>query len=609
MNLHAAFASRGPRARCLLARFVLAAGLAVAVLVISRASAQGPGAPPPRPPVPLLEPRPAEGPGPDMQWQLQRSPDERQPMAAFVKSLQGSDAMLEVVLGQARLLTTKRPIANERGRAVIAVGNPSVVDFEVLPNPRMIRLIGKRPGVTDLSIVTADDQAYSFEVHVTYDVSLLNAQLRQSFPDADIHVSQLRGFLVLEGQARNIAQVTAIDTALRGYVAATTGAVSATGPAAGFQAGAAMNRPGNYVPVPPLAQPPDVVRRSEVDPIGQRNQYYAEVEPGQRSAPNGMPATPEIINLMRVPGLHQVLLQVKIGELNRTALREMGADWFFLWGNGNVIGTQIAGAQQTLKGITALGTRSTAFGIFPSGSIAVVLRALRDNSVLNVLAEPNLMAMSGQQASFLAGGQFPVPVPQGGGAAGFTNTIVQFKDFGVQLSFVPYVLDEDTIRLKVAPEVSSIDQSLGQVVNNFFVPALNTRRVETTVELKQGSTLALAGLLQVDLDADTRRIPGIGDLPYLGPFFSNTTHKRVEKELLVLVTPYLIHPMGPDQVPPIPGSEVQDPTDCEFYFLNRIEGRTGRNFRATTAWDNVWHLVELMKLEQCYVQGPVGHSD
>jgi len=313
-----------------------------------------------------------------------------------------------------------------------------------------------------------------------------------------------------------------------------------------------------------------------------------------------------------------VLLEVKIGELNRTALREMGADWLF-GQNDTVIGTTIAGSAQNVLTdpdtgsqffrLLDVGANSTAFGVFPSGNFKVLLRALRDNSVLNVLAEPNLVAMSGQQASFLAGGQFPVPVPQGG--SGLVNNVtIQFKNFGVQLAFVPYVLDDETIRLQVAPEVSSIDFSLGTtlVQGGDPIPGLSTRRVETTVELKQGSTLALAGLLQVDLDARTQRIPGIGDLPYLGPFFSNTSHHRVEKELLIMVTPHLIQPMKPDQVPPLPGSEIEDPNDCEFYFLNRIEGRTGQNYRSPLGWDNVWHCVEKLKLEERYIQGPVGYS-
>jgi pilus assembly protein CpaC len=169
-------------------------------------------------------------------------------------------------------------------------------------------------------------------------------------------------------------------------------------------------------------------------------------------------------------------------------------------------------------------------------------------------------------------------------------------------------LDDKRIRLHVAPEVSSIDFSLGTTVNNTTVPGVNTRRAETTVEMQQGQTLALAGLLQVDLDATTNRIPGLGDLPYLGPFFSNTTHERVEKELVVLVTPYFVAPVAADQCIPLPGECVEDPNDHEFYLLNRIEGRTGRGFRSTTAWDDPWGFQDRLELEQHNIQGPVGFS-
>ena len=188
---------------------------------------------------------------------------------------------------------------------------------------------------------------------------------------------------------------------------------------------------------------------------------------------------------------------------------------------------------------------------------------------------------------------------------------VEFKDFGVQLNFIPYVLDDETIRLHVAPEVSTIDFALGTtlVVGGDPVPGLNTRKSETTVELRQGQTLAIAGLLQVELDARTARIPGLGDLPYIGPLFSNTSHERVEKELIVLVTPYLVAPMEPKQVPPLPGTELRDPNDHEFYLLNRIEGRTGHHFRPTTRWDNVWGFVEHLHLEERYTCGPIGFSE
>jgi pilus assembly protein CpaC len=186
---------------------------------------------------------------------------------------------------------------------------------------------------------------------------------------------------------------------------------------------------------------------------------------------------------------------------------------------------------------------------------------------------------------------------------------IEWKDFGVQLVFVPYVQEDETIRLVVEPEVSSIDEALGTEVLGTAVPGITTRRVSTTVELREGQTLALAGLLQVTLEGGTSRIPLLGDLPYIGPLFSNTDHTRVEKELLVLVTPCLVTPMEASEVPGLPGDEVEDPNDLEFYLLNRIEGRTGRNFRATTHWDDPLGFKRLMRLETRYASGPVGYSD
>ena len=237
--------------------------------------------------------------------------------------------------------------------------------------------------------------------------------------------------------------------------------------------------------------------------------------------------------------------------------------------------------------------------------------ALRQNGLLKILAEPNLVALNGQTASFLAGGEFPVPVPQVS-ASGVAPTItVRFREFGVKLGFVPYILDGDVIRLTVAPEVSNIDTTISVtlVAGGTPVPGLNTRKAQTTVELREGQTLAIAGLLQLTLNGNTARIPGLGDLPIIGPFFSNTSSQRIEKELVVLVTPYLIEPMSPGQVPPTPGDEVKEPNDLEFFFLNRIEGRTGKDFRSTAMWDDVFRLREHLHLEKKYVNGPVGFSD
>jgi len=583
--------------------------------------------PPTLPAVPLQEPRPAEGPDAAGQWRTTREGKEASPVASFVDALKGNDAVLQVVVGQGRLMTMKSDIASRNGTAVIAVGDPTVVGFEVLPNPRVIRVVGKRAGVTDLSIITSDGQTYSFEVHVVYDLALLRARLMQVFPDAHLKLGQIREHVVVEGQARSPAQVSQILQTIAAYLESvqvphTTGGA---GPANG--AGADTRSPRHEHSSSPSHRSAQEGSSShaENDPNAAEGPENGARLVGHSGAGTGTGAAyvaPRIINLIRVPGVHQVLLQVKIAELDRTGLREIGADILGVDpSTGNIFGTQIGGATINALGTLGLGglvglasgeigPTTTAFGIFPSGDWQILLRALRQNSLLRILAEPNLMAMSGHEASFLAGGQFPVPVPQTGGGIS-NNVTIEFKDFGVQLDFTPYVLDNERIRLNVTPEVSTIDFSLGTtlVVGGDPVPGVNTRRATTTVELRQGQTLAIAGLLQVVIDAQTSRIPGLGDLPYLGPLFSNTTHRRVEKELLVLVTPYLVEAMDQDQVPCLPGDEINDPNDLEFYLLNRIEGRTGRHFRSTTSWDDPCCFVELMKLERRCVQGPVGFSE
>jgi pilus assembly protein CpaC len=330
------------------------------------------------------------------------------------------------------------------------------------------------------------------------------------------------------------------------------------------------------------------------------------------------------------------MLKVRIAELNRSALRAIGSNFLGVDPRtGSIVGSQIAGsvnaagtvtpglfqrnavagellgaAQAAITPLTNTGG-TTVFGIFRAGNFMFTFDALRRNSLLKILAEPNLVAFNGQLASFLAGGEFPVPVPQVGAAGVAPVVTVRFKEFGVRLGFLPYILDGDRIRLTVAPEVSQIDFTIAVtlVQGGSPVPGLNTRKAITTVELEQGQTLAIAGLMQLQMDGTTQRIPGLGDLPVIGPFFSNTSGDRIEKELVVLVTPYLIEGMSHGQVPPTPGDEVKEPNDLELYLLNRIEGRTGNDFRSTTKWDDVYHLRDLLKLEKKYIQGPVGFSE
>ena len=548
------------------------------------------------PQIPQVAPRQMEGTGEGQQF---GSP-KREPLGGFLDGLPPNDAAVTMILGQSRLLTLKKPISTEKGDPVIGIGDPTVADAQVLPNGRMIRISSLRAGVTDLTITTDSGQTYSFEVLVTYDLDLLTAQIRQLFPNTSVRLGQIREHLIVEGEARSPQQVTAIIQTLQAYLTSMQVDRSTSGSSElpeeeednRGQRPSGQTQPSRDSPD---NQSPPTDSNPRVQPPSGNSDVQAQF------------AAAQIINLLRVPGVQQVMLQVKIAELNRTGLREIGTDLFMQWGGGNTLGTQIAGNPASLLGL-GLGNATTGFGLFPSGRLETFLRALRRNSVLTILAEPNLVAMHAQEASFLAGGEFPVPVPQATGGGGASVVTIQFKKFGVQLNFTPYIEDNDVIRLRVNPETSTIDDAIGTEINGTVVPGISTRRVSTTVELKQGQTLALAGLLNVELDAQTSRIPGLGDLPYIGRMFSNTSNRRVERELLVLVTPYMVSPMSSDQQVRLPGQEILEPNDLEFYLLGRLEGRTGRPFRSTTHWDDPFHLTQRLRLESKGASGPLGFS-
>jgi pilus assembly protein CpaC len=583
------------------------------MLLAGQSAAQPPAAAPVKnepPPLPLL------------QGQRRSAKEVRD----FVEKLSTNDAVIEIVAGQSQIVSFKEPFRT------VAVGEPAVIDFTPL-NQRQIRVVGNHVGVSDLSVITPDNRVYSFEVRVVADLDPLRLQLRASFPDASIKIAQIRDHLVVEGQARDTGQVSRILDTVRAYmvsvqavqarrirqqaVARGLGAFPGGAPPAAEPiprpAGAAPGAGQPPAVVPPLAGQPSL-------PLGPATGTGLEVE---YTVPQ-----PLIINLLHVPGPQQVLLKVRIAELDRTGMRQIGANLIGL-SDGNLVGTSVgSGAVLAtgIKGISPTGllinpdpaatffqttSTTTVFGIFEHAGFEFLLSALRNNSLVKILAEPNLIAMNGQQASFLAGGEFPIPVPQVTGGVASSITVI-FKEFGVRLSFTPYIQDDESIRLTVDPEVSTIDKALGVTLTTggSVVPGLNTRRAHTTVEMHQGQTLAIAGLLSLELDGTTNRIPGLGDLPILGPFFSNTTNDRVEKELLVLVTPYLAEPMNPEQVPPLPGEEVKEPNDLEFYLLNRIEGRTGRDWRSTTQYDDALHVLRcFLKLENDHVRGPYGFCE
>ncbi|HEV3262838.1 MAG TPA: pilus assembly protein N-terminal domain-containing protein [Gemmataceae bacterium] len=541
-------------------------------------------------------------------------------VSAFVDNVNTTDATFEVVMGQGRLLTLREDLAAgpSRARPLIAVGDPSIVDFTPV-NTRQIRLIGLRFGTTDLSITTWDNRVYTLEVQVVADLYVLRAQLKAMFPEASLKLAQIRDHVVVEGEARDHQQVAKIVETIKSYLVSLQ--ASELRKISGQSVG------GSSRPAQGEGKQPPLVAANGDSGAGGREPVPAPAEAGPDKGTVNIDAQvpePHLINLIRVPGPQQVMLKVRVAELNRTALREIGADVLGVDPKtGAIVGSQIGGAgisalaTLTGQGLTGLATGSNStntsvFGIFESGHFEFLLDALRRNAILKVLAEPNLVALNGHAASFLAGGEFPVPVPQTSSGGAAPAVTVQFREFGVRLEFLPFIMDGDLIRLTVDPEVSSIDFTIGTVLvpGGSPVPGLNTRKSHTTVELRQGQTLAIAGLLQLTLNGQTSRIPGLGDLPYIGPFFSNTSNSRVEKELVVLVTPYLVEPMNPCQVPPSPGDEVREPSDLEAYLLGHIEGcDDGAEVRSTTNWEDPLHLKQLLDLENKHVRGPHGFCE
>ncbi len=332
------------------------------------------------------------------------------------------------------------------------------------------------------------------------------------------------------------------------------------------------------------------------------------------------------------------MLHVKIAEINRSATRTLGVSWLYARGQ-SLIGsappginapaaiststsaayTQASNAagfvkpvQGTFSGTGTAGPspNTPLFGVFDAGHFSLFIEALRSNSLAKILAEPNLVALDGQPARFLVGGMFPFPVPQSSSIPGGTAVVtVQFQRFGVILTFLPEILANDVIRLDVEPVISQLNFTESTTVNGGQVPSITERSARTVVELREGQSLAIAGLLQLNTNATTLRVPGLGDLPIVGSWFSANTIETVEIETVVIVTPELVSPLEKNEVTEAPGDRVYQPNDPEFYLLGRIEGKLGREFRATKGEQDPLNLMKHFQSEQQWVVGPHGHAD
>ena len=288
----------------------------------------------------------------------------------------------------------------------------------------------------------------------------------------------------------------------------------------------------------------------------------------------------KVVNLISVGSSQQVMLEVQFAEVNRSSGKQIGLSAF-----GNSAGgsfSAVTGAGSNLVpnsaggGVFKLDSITGMFGIFRQDfsigglSLQGILNALESKGLSRTLAKPTLVALSGERASFLAGGEFPIPVAQtsGGGANGQPAITVEFKTFGVSLAFTPTVLSDSTINMIVEPEVSEIDPTASLTLNGITIPGLRTRRVSTTLELRDGESFAIAGLLQHDTKVNISQLPILGSLPIIGALFRSTRYQKGETELLIIVTPHLVAPIRPGQVR-LPTDRVAEPNEAKTFLLGQ----------------------------------------
>lgn len=274
---------------------------------------------------------------------------------------------------------------------------------------------------------------------------------------------------------------------------------------------------------------------------------------------------PKVINNITVAGVQQVLLHIKVYEVSRTKLRQLGFDFIQLSAAGSFVGSSISGILAGGGSTAVSGASTFAFQAVDGGSSFFgVLNALRQNDLAKILSEPTLVAQSGRPAYFRVGGEIPYSVSQGLGAVS-----IEWKNYGTRLDFVPFVLGNGRIRLEVRPQVSEVDNTRSTVNG---VPAIKIRESDTGVELDAGQTLAIAGLVQTRVEAQNRGLPWISEVPYLGALFRRVKEENNEIETLILVTPEIVEALNPHEVPPtLPGENSSSPGDWQLYMLGKLE--------------------------------------
>ncbi|WP_295438863.1 type II and III secretion system protein family protein [uncultured Thiodictyon sp.] len=448
----------------------------------------------------------------------------------------GNRETVTLALNQSRVIKLRTQAAR------VSVAAPNIADILVL-DPRQIYVVGKEVGSTNLILWDAKDQVRgTIALDVTPDLELLKSHLHEILPGERVQVRSAQGAVVVSGTVSS----------------------------------------------PQKAEAAAQVAQSFAD--------AAAKDQGKG----------KVLNMIQIGGSQQVLLEVKVAEVSRDLVKRLDIN-FTGFGNGGSIKIGTAGSGTTFPDaifkdpvlgdvrrpqFADTGMWGPAVPEFAPGKTTVqdtavflqslsgnflfnlVIDAAKNNGLARILAEPNLTTLSGQQAKFQAGGEFPIPVSQGSN----NGTSIEYKQFGVIVTFVPVVLDSGVISLKLNVSVSdltttnSVTLPTGATGSNFYIPALTTRNADSTVEIKSGQTIAIAGLINESLRENVDKFPGLGEIPVLGMLFRSQEFVKKQTELVIFVTPRLARSFDPQQVK-LPTDSFVEPSDLEFYLMGRTQGR------------------------------------
>jgi pilus assembly protein CpaC len=539
----------------------------------------------------------------------------------FVEEIRDTENTLDLVENRPRLMRLKQQPFR------IQLGDEAIANY-ILVTERELSLTGAKVGTTVLNLwfanpVDPDKPALlSYLVRVVPDpearerlervYSALETELNRNFPNSVVKLSLVGDRLLIRGQAKDVEEAAQIlrivganapggpeeiplDSDAGTDVATTMGVDPITGEMRVQEV--------RTMPQPQLES--YQLRRRAGGPAGTNannsNQGVGGPNAGRFGRRNS-----NVINMLRVPGVHQVTLKVTVAELNRSALRSIGAKTTF-GGSGDVGFLSFATSATASPAAGFLpGPLGGAGGAFlvDTGEFDLALTALKRLGYARSLAEPNLTTLNGKPANLQIGGQFPVPQAQS-----FTTSAVQtvaFIDFGVRLQFIPIVTDGNRVRLNVFADISDRDDANAADIGGTLVPSLDTRNFNTQVELRESQTLAVAGLIRNRLRGNSARVPFLGEIPLVGRLFKSDSVEYEETELVVLVTPHLVSPLDAEERPPLPTATVYEPTDAEFFLLGRIEGRRTEDFRSPARSD-LHRMEAFRRCQQQYILGPSGY--